>query len=144
MKKIIIFFILSLLLFTIYFYFRHPLGKYAITNGYTIRLEIAVTAAEKEKGLGDRDTLPADSGMLFVYPTKNQYGFWMKGMRFPLDFIWIDGATVVDLSENIPPPNGGRPAELAPKFPVDKVLEVNAGLIRQLGISVGDTVRFSN
>lgn len=146
MKKILFYAVFIGLLFGIYYYFRNPPGTKAVINGRTITLELAVTNAEKEKGLGYRDSLPADRGMLFVYQNRGRYGFWMKGMRFPLDFIWIDGNKIVDVSENIPAPANGteRPAELSPAAPVDKVLEVNAGVISQFNIRVGDTVKFTN
>lgn len=146
MKKVLIVFVAALLLFTLYYYFRHPIGEKAIINGHSIRLLLAVTDSEKEKGLGYRDSLAADGGMLFVYDHPGQYGFWMKGMRFPLDFIWIDGNTVVDLSENIPNPadDTAQPVSLAPTTPADKVLEVNAGVINRAGIKIGDLVQFSN
>jgi len=139
MKKIIIIGGLLLFVLTAWYYIRHPIGEKAIINGHTIRLELAVTEAEKEKGLGYRDSLAADWGMLFVYDHPERYGFWMKGMRFPLDFIWINGNSIVDLSPNISPPRS-----LAPAVPVDKVLEVNAGTIGKLGVKIGDLVQFSN
>ena len=144
MKNIVIFTIAAVILFTLFWYVRHPLGKKAVINGHTIRLELAITVAEKVKGLGGRDTLASDAGMLFVYQNTDRYGFWMQGMRFPLDFIWIDGNTIVDLSEHIPVPAGGRPVELAPMVPVDKVLEVNAGVIDALNVRIGDSVQFEN
>lgn len=142
MKKIIVVSLIFLLLFVLYFYVRHPLGAKAIINGHTINIELAVTNAEKEKGLGYRDSLPVNTGMLFVYDHPDRYGFWMKGMRFSLDFIWIDGNTVVDLSENIPFPGNDtvQPVSLTPLVPIDKVLEINAGMIDSLNIHVGDTV----
>jgi uncharacterized protein len=96
--------------------------------------------------LGYRDSLPIDTGMLFVYDHPERYGFWMKGMRFPLDFIWINGNKVADLSPNIlqPVSDAVQPVSLAPAVPADKVLEVNAGVIESLGIRVGDLVQFSN
>ncbi len=129
-----------------YFYFRHPLGEKIIINGHTINAELSVTETEREKGLSDRGSLAPDHGMLFVYQTKDRYGYWMKGMQFPLDFIWIEDNTVVDLSPNIPAPatSTEAPVELSPKAPVNKVLEVNAGTIERFGVKVGDTVRFSN
>lgn len=139
MKKIIILFSVIFLLFIFYFYLRHPLGEKVIVRGHTIHVEVAVTESEKEKGLGNRDRLAADAGMLFVYQNRDRYGFWMKDMRFPLDFIWIDDNTIVDLSPNIP-----VPYTLAPKVPVNKVLEVNAGTIATLGLTIGDTVKFTN
>lgn len=140
MKKVFIFFVLALMVFTVYFYFRHPLSAKAVIHGYTIYLELAVTNTEKERGLGYRDSLPAERGMLFVYQNKDRYGFWMKGMRFPLDFIWITDDKVVDLSQNV----GINAPPFSPRVPVDKVLEVNAGVIQSLGIHVGDTVQFTH
>jgi len=146
MKKIIVVSLIFLLLFTLYFYVRHPLGAKVIINEHTIHVEVAVTNAEKEKGLGYRDWLPVNTGMLFVYQNKDRYGFWMKGMRFPLDFIWITGNKVVDVSQNILQPDNDtvRPVNVAPNVPVDKVLEVNAGDIDRLGVKIGDLVQFSN
>lgn len=146
MNKFVIAGSIALALILALFYFRHPLGKKIIINGHIINIEVAVTNSEKQKGLGDRDSLASDSGMLFVYQNRDRYDYWMKGMRFPLDYIWIDGNRVVDLSPNIPAPAAldEAPYELAPKVPVDKVLEVNAGTIQILGTQVGDTVSFSN
>ena len=138
--------LLGILAIGAWYYWRHPLGEKVIINGHTIQVEVSVTDAEKEKGLGDRDSLPAAHGMLFVYQNKDRYGYWMKGMRFPLDYIWIAGSTVVDLSQNIPAPKtpDEPPYELAPRVPVDKVLEVNAGDIAKFGIHIGDQIRFTN
>ena len=146
MKKFLIAGIIALITITAWYYTRHPIGEKAIINGHTIRLTLAVTEAEKERGLGYRDSLATDSGMLFVYNHPERYGFWMKGMRFPLDFIWINGNKVADLSRNIPQPANDtiQPATLAPSVPADKVLEVNAGVIQSLGIRVGDLVQLVN
>jgi uncharacterized membrane protein (UPF0127 family) len=146
MKKFLIAGLIALIAITAWYYFRHPIGERAVINDHTIRLELAVTEAEKEKGLGYRDSLSADSGMLFVYDHPDRYEFWMKGMRFPLDFIWINGNKVADLSQNIPQPVTltAQPVRLAPIVPADKVLEVNAGVIQSLGIRVGDLVQFAD
>jgi len=146
MKKIIFALALVIVAFMGWFYTRHPLGSKAIINGHVINIELAISEAEKEQGLGDRSSLPKNAGMLFLYQNKDKYGFWMKGMRFPLDFIWIDGNIIVDLSQNIPAPTSPReePYTLSPSRQVDKVLEVNAGTIQSLGIKIGDTVKFTN
>ena len=140
MKKIFVVIAAALFLFTLSYYIRHPVVKKAIINGHEIRLLLAVTDSEKQKGLGYRDSLPINSGMLFVYQNKDRYGFWMKGMRFPLDFVWINGNTIVDLTEKVAT---DAPA-FAPHVPVDKVLEVNADVIESLGIHIGDPVQFVN
>ena len=69
----------------------------------------------------------------------------MKGLSFPLDFIWIREDKVVDLLHRVQPPTPGQPDESLPIYQseeeVDKVLEVPAGTIQGLNIKVGDTVK---
>lgn len=145
MKKVLFILLLVLGSLTFKYYWSHPLGAKAIINSNIINLELAVTTKEKEKGLGGRDSLPADTGMLFPYDHKEQYMFWMKDMKFPLEIIWIDGNKVADLTKNVPPPTSDQDiVRLAPKVAVDKVLEVNAGTVDRLNIKIGDAVKFTN
>lgn len=116
-------------------------------GGLTIEAEVARTTEERAQGLSGRDSLARDRGMLFIFEDDGRRGFWMRGMRFPLDFIWISaGGRVVDLTENVPPPSPGvKDADLQlyrPAGPVRYVLEVNAGVVRKEGIEVGDEVTF--
>ncbi len=53
------------------------------------RLEVAADRESAEKGLMDRDSMPADHGMLFVSPAETTQHFWMKNTRIPLDIIFI-------------------------------------------------------
>lgn len=144
LKKNVLFLIAFVTILLIGWYSTHPLGTKLTIRDHTFNVELAVTPKEKERGLGYRDSLKPDSGMLFVYDHAEQYGFWMKGMRFPLDFIWINGLVVADLTPNVAPPTNGMPLiSLQPKFPVDKVLEVNAGTIERFGIEIGDLVKIT-
>ncbi len=113
-----------------------------IQIGNTIyKLDIADDDNEKIKGLSGRDSLPFDQGMLFTYPTKDRYSFWMKGMRFSLDFVWIDGDTIVDLTEEVQRPLTDTYTPIyQPKVPVDKILELNVGEIKKNGFTVGQKV----
>ena len=54
------------------------------------RVELATTAAERQLGLMHRHSLPADRGMLLVYPRDGEHAIWMKNMRIPLRVYWID------------------------------------------------------
>ncbi len=146
MKRFLLFITALIVIFTVFFYIKHPLGAKVRIGNNVIPVEVAVTNTEKEKGLGDRDSLAPSSGMLFVYDHKEPYVYWMKGMRFPLDFIWLDGNIVVDLTANVPSPTTAseEPVRVHPQVAVDKVLEVNAGVIQKLGIKTGDTVFFTN
>lgn len=115
-------------------------------NNTPFFVEIADTDEKRTQGLSGRDNMPENRGMLFVFGTNNTYSFWMKDMRIPLDFIWIDENTVVDITENIPPPDSdqkdSRLPLISPGSPVNKVLEVNAGFVAQHNIKTGDVVSF--
>lgn len=109
-------------------------------NG-SIYAEVAASVLKHSAGLSGRESLGIDHGMLFVFPKPQSLTFWMKGMRFPLDFIWIRNNVVVDISPHMQPPQNTfdlsivRPKELA-----NMALEVNAGTVKRLGIKIGDPV----
>ena len=126
------------------YYRKNPLQPALIINNHRIIVEVAVTEAEKERGLGYRDSLPPDHGMIFLYDHKDYFPFWMKGMNFPLDFVWIDGDTVVDITPEVPVLTGNQISLIKPKVPVDKILELNSGAIMVYGIKIGDKVTFKN
>lgn len=114
-------------------------------NDTTLKVEIADTKEKRSKGLAGRQSLAPDEGMLFLFPEAGRYPFWMKGLTFPLDFIWIREDKVVDLTQNVPPSSPGQTdASLPiyePKEDVDAVLEISAGTIQRLNIKVGDSVK---
>lgn len=114
-------------------------------NGVELNVELADTQAKRSKGLGGRQLLATDEGMLFVFDKPDKYPFWMKGLSFPLDFVWIRGDKVVDVLPSIQPPAPNQTdASLPiyqPKEDVDKVLEVSAGTIQRLNIKVGDIIK---
>lgn len=102
-------------------------------------VEIADDPREIEKGLGERESLPSNSGMLFILPAPIIPGFWMKDMKFPVDVIWIDsGKKVIHITEGLTPDT--FPETFSPPLPVQYILEVNAGWAQAHGISVGDDV----
>lgn len=113
-------------------------------NENIFRVEIADTQVKRNKGLGGREKIASDEGMLFIFEKMGNYPFWMKGMRFPLDLLWIKGNKVVDLSADVSPPKEGQKDQDLPIYQskeiVDKVLEVNEGLSARLNIKIGDTI----
>jgi len=142
MKLYVIIIIVSILLIYGLYYRKNPLTSKVRIGSNTFIVDVAVSPIEKMNGLSGRNSLAANHGMLFVYDHKEQYEFWMKGMKFPLDFIFIADRTVVDIAENILPPTSIFPAIVKPRISADKILEVTAGTIRLTGIKIGDTVQF--
>lgn len=109
----------------------------------SVFVEIANTDFLRQQGLSGRGSLNENSGMLFVFPKSSLPAFWMKGMKFPLDFIWIANSKVVQINKNVEPEPGKTDNELSlyrPEIPIDYVLEVNAGFSDKNSIHVGDKV----
>ena len=142
MKLFVIIFTICILIIYGLYYKKNPLVSKVRIDTHTFTVDVAVTPLEKMNGLSGRDPLPENHGMLFVYDHKEKYEFWMKGMKFPLDFIWIADHTVVQLTENVPAPTGLIPAIVKPTQSIDKILEVSAGSIKTKSIKVGDVVQF--
>lgn len=143
MKRIILLVFLILTICTFWYYKTHPLTPTVMINGTTFTVELAITGREIEKGLSGRSSLAPKHGMLFIFNHKEQYSFWMKGMKFPLDFIWMDGNLIVDITKSVPPMQDGVIPQLKPKVPIDKILELPAGEIDVAGIKIGDTALFN-
>ena len=104
----------------------------------TVKVELAITPAERQKGLMFRKSMPADQGMLFIMDYEEPQYFWMKNTYIPLDMIFIDRSLrVVGVTED------ARPLTLDPRgvpAPSLYVLEVNAHFAAQHGIRAGSTI----
>ncbi len=106
-----------------------------------IKVEIAATLDQWRQGLSGREQLLPGRGMLFIFPQSLEQHFWMHGMKFSLDFIWINNGKVVQLNSNIPPPQAEeQPQLIMAKQPINMVLEAPAGWIEKNNIKIGDQV----
>ena len=122
--------------------------KTVTVNNNEISVEIANTEAQRSKGLSQRESLANDHGMLFVFTAKDiKPPFWMKGMKIPIDIIWINDSEIVQIDDNIQPPDKTTPeSELVlflPMNPIDYVLEVPAGYSEKSNIKVGDKINLT-
>jgi len=81
-----------------------------------------------------------DEGMLFVYEEPLQPSFWMKGMNFPIDIVWLWGGQVVGIEHRVPADDGVR--HYQPKSVVDAVLELAAGAAANLGLRPGSSINY--
>jgi len=101
-------------------------------------VEIAKTDEEKARGLMNREALPENAGMWFVFSQPVQEEFWMKDTLIPLDIIFVDqGMRIVHIKENAVPKSVEM---ISSPEPFMYVLEINAGKTTQHGIKVGDKV----
>lgn len=113
-----------------------------LPDGRSILAELAVTAAEQERGLMQRTELAADRGMLFLFDRPQTLTFWMFGTLLPLDILWLDAnRRIVFLSANTPPCGSSNPSVCpvyGPREPTLSVLEIGAGQAARLGLRLGD------
>ncbi|MCC6914506.1 MAG: DUF192 domain-containing protein [Rhodospirillaceae bacterium] len=106
--------------------------------GHSFTVELADDDQEREIGLMHRGRMADDHGMLFDFMTPRRVGFWMRNTFIPLDMLFVksDGE-IVAIMENIRP---HVETPVGPDRPVRAVLELNGGIVKKLGLKVGDVV----
>ena len=110
-----------------------------VLGGKTFSVEIADTQQEHALGLMYRDSMPADHGMIFLFPNEAPRSFWMKNTRIPLDIMYFDkDLKLVSISAGTPPCRVSNCPSYPSKAPAQYVLELNAGVASSLGVKVGD------
>ncbi len=103
----------------------------------TVRLQVALSPVEMQRGLMFRKTLGADEGMVFVFDRPQIMSFWMRNTELPLDIAYFD-------------PNGEL-KEVYAAFPHDErpvksydrrqiVVEMNQGWFARAGLRAGSRV----
>lgn len=112
---------------------------------HRLSVEVAKTPAQRSRGLMERTTLGADSGMLFVYDRRQsaRSAFWMHRTLIPLDIAFIDRDGRIVSLKTMPPCTSDEPAQCptyAPGRAYHAALEVNAGYFAERGISEGNCV----
>ncbi|MDE2099368.1 MAG: DUF192 domain-containing protein [Patescibacteria group bacterium] len=101
---------------------------------------VARTMGEKQRGVSILNSLER-TGMLFEFKIPMRYGFWMKGVKFPIDIIWLRKNKIVGITEDVPIGNGFSLLSLKayyPPSPIDAALELASGAAAEMGLGVGD------
>ena len=103
-----------------------------------VAVEVADDDQERELGLMNRESLPADAGMLFVFEEDSSGGFWMKNTLIPLSIAFADsGGTILRILDM--EPCEADPCEIYdPGVFYMSALEVNRGAFDRLGVEEGD------
>jgi uncharacterized membrane protein (UPF0127 family) len=106
----------------------------------TLDIEIADSDSSRNRGLMQRDGLPEDSGMWFIFDQESEQGFWMANTRIALDLIFVrsDG-TIQSIAKYIQPM---RTETVSSDGLSQYVLEVEAGYSDSKGILEGDVIAF--
>ena len=118
-----------------------------VVNGFDVMADIALTSEQQTKGLDVKNNLTENQGMLFVFQQPYRYGFWMIGMKFPIDIIWLDSNGVVTHIEHSLKPCPPASSNLAcpvyfPEKDSQYVLETVAGFSMKHNVRLGTHVSF--
>lgn len=105
----------------------------------TFKVEAALTDAQRMKGLMNRKSLDAQSGMLFVYSYEQQLSFWMKNTLIPLDIAFIAGDGHILNIESMEPLDESTVSSDGKAM---YALEMNSGFFEKHNIKVGDRIEF--
>lgn len=108
-----------------------------------VMAEVANTQDSRSLGLGGRESLAKDGGMLFVFDTEAKHSFWMKNVKFSIDIVWLDkNKKVIHFVKNAKPDSGENFEIFTPPINAKYVLEVRGGSVEEFGIETGTKATF--
>lgn len=123
------------------FYKKSLTSATVLVGSRAYHLEIANTPASRQKGLGERATMAQSAGMLFVFPSASTLCFWMKGMHFPLDMIWVNSnKQVIHIEQNVQPDT--YPRSFCSNNPAKYVIELSAGQVAAAHLRANQQLNF--
>lgn len=99
---------------------------------YRFDVYLALTNAQRARGLMFVRELPITTGMLFVYEPEQMVSMWMKNTYIPLDMVFARADGSVSSVAHRTDPLSLR--SVASAEPVMYVLELNSGTARRLHI----------
>ena len=104
----------------------------------TYILEIAQTEHDRDKGLMQRDSMPTDRGMIFIFADETERSFWMRNTRIPLDVLYVDSVgRIVSIHRMEPYVESGTKSKGAAKY----AIELNAGQAQAAGVLEGQSLQ---
>ncbi len=124
---------------------KMPIGKIGANN--IVKLEVAQTEKEIERGLMYRTSLPEDQGMVFIFTPPRPVNFWMAHCFISLDMLFVKNGKIIKIFENVPPCRAQNERD-CPTYPagagleVSEVVELAAGYSKRHNVKVGDPVTF--
>ena len=113
-----------------------PVSKIQV-GAYPVSAEVAQTPDQRSLGLMFRFSLPADHGMLFVFPEPQPLGFWMRNTYIPLSIAYIDAdGRIVNVADMAPRDESSHPSNGLALY----ALEMRKGWFAEKGLGPGARV----
>ncbi len=139
---------------------KKPFEESAVTlywpgGQQVVLVEVASTGRQRSQGLMCRASVPAGRGMIFLFETPTNGGFWMFNTYTPLDILFLDDAGRLVWSDTMTPcPRqsvdendqdwSSRCSAATTRPPAESgayvaALELPAGWLEEIGIAPGET-----
>jgi uncharacterized membrane protein (UPF0127 family) len=116
---------------------------FTATDAFSLNVEIAETEEAQAFGLMERDVLPANEGMVFVYGEPEARAFYMYQTRIPLSIAFFDAdSTIVSILEMMPCtyPRSDLCDTYSSGVPFVGAVEANQDYFETRGIQAGDRI----
>lgn len=126
-------------------------------DGTTFKLELAIDEQKRFKGLSDRTEIPADGGMLFVFPRPDRLYFVMRDCSIPIDIVFLDGSGRITAFHKMAAeaprgPSEGKPGDISQvyenrlkryssKYDAQYVIELKGDTIDGLKLKEGQQIK---
>lgn len=105
---------------------------------HRIDVEVAATPASRQLGLMNRNFLPTNHGMLFVYPQSRPHCMWMRNTKISLSAAFIDEhGIIINIAEMQHDSEDNHCAVTSVRY----VIEMRAGWFQENGISPGTHIQ---
>jgi len=101
---------------------------------HRIEAEVAASDQNRQVGLMNRQAMPQQHGMLFVFTQPNTHCMWMRNTLIPLSVAFIDDEGYIINIEDMKPQTEDNHCA---RQPARYALEMNLGWFAQRGIKPG-------
>jgi uncharacterized membrane protein (UPF0127 family) len=101
---------------------------------HRIEAEVAASDQNRQVGLMNRQAMPQQRGMLFVFTQPNTHCMWMRNTLIPLSVAFIDDEGYIINIEDMKPQTEDNHCA---RQPARYALEMNLGWFAQRGIKPG-------
>jgi uncharacterized membrane protein (UPF0127 family) len=106
-------------------------------GAHPLRVEVAASDPERQKGLMLREKMGANDGMLFVFDEPAYHAMWMKNTLIPLSVAFVDAGGAILNILDMEPHDLNSHMSAGPSI---YAIETNRGWFAQRGIKAGDKV----
>jgi len=109
-----------------------------------LKADVADTMMKRARGLSGRKALGLGKCMLFIFPYKAIYPIWMRGMKFPIDIIWLDEKKhITDFRTDLKPAHGPLVFKTySHEGSAKYAIELPAGFIKKNRVKANSKVKF--